>query len=219
MASATTTYDYPMLVRDELTDLSTLLSELTDDQWDAPSLCDGWRVRDVVGHACTGYAYSLSKVLGLTARNGFSISKAANNVAIEYASARTPAELRTAFAKATAPEKPKGFVKTIPWRNRYVDHLIHEQDIRRPLGISRDFPPDRLRAALDALPEIGGLLNSKARVKGLRLVATDIDHAVGTGPEVRGPAEAIVLAASGRTVTLPELSGDGVAILTARITA
>jgi uncharacterized protein (TIGR03083 family) len=218
MAATATVHDYPALVRDELDDLSALLAQLGDEQWDAPSLCEGWRVRDVIGHACTGYTYSVPKVLVLTVRNGFSISKAANNVAVEFANRHTPQELRSIFDAATAPEKPKGFVKTIPWRDRLADHMIHEQDIRRPLGLSREFPPERLRAAVDALPEIGGPMNSKARVKDLRLVATDIDHAVGAGPEVRGPAEAILLASSGRTVTLPELAGGGAAILEARIT-
>lgn len=72
-------------------------------------------------------------------------------------------------------------------------------------------------AVLDALPRIGGFMQSKQRVRGLRLVATDVDHTVGDGPEVRGPTEAIILAASGRPVALDELSGQGVELLTNRL--
>ena len=34
----------------ERTDLADLLETLTPEQWEAPSLCKGWRVRDVVAH-------------------------------------------------------------------------------------------------------------------------------------------------------------------------
>jgi uncharacterized protein (TIGR03083 family) len=213
----TTTHDYPALVRAELADLRALLPQLTEDQWETPSLCEGWRVRDVIGHACTGYTYSIPKVAAMTARAGFRVPKAAGAAAVEFADSRTTPELVEAFNTATTPDKPKGFVKTVAWRDRLVDHMIHEQDIRRPLGIPREFPPERLRAALDVLHRIGGFTNTRARVKGLRLVATDLDHAVGDGPEVRGPAAAIILAAGGRTASLPELEGDGVTILRERI--
>ena len=101
----------------------------------------------------------------------------------------------------------------------FVDKLIHDQDIRRPLGLARDIPADHLVAALDTIPRIGGFLKSNRNAKGLRLVGTDVRHTVGDGPEVRGPAEAVVLAVSGRTVALPELDGDGVAVLRERIGA
>ena len=78
-------------------------------------------------------------------------------------------------------------------------------------------PSDHLAAALDAMPRISGFLKSNRAAKGLRLVATDIDHTVGEGAEVRGPAEAIVLALSGRPVGLPALSGAGVMTLRDRI--
>ncbi len=31
-------------------ELAELLESLSDDQWDAPSLCAGWRVVDVAAH-------------------------------------------------------------------------------------------------------------------------------------------------------------------------
>lgn len=61
-------------------------------------------------------------------------------------------------------------------------------------------------------------MKTRTTTRGLRLVATDIDHAVGGGPEVRGPAEALILAGSGRPAGLPELEGDGVRVLAVRIT-
>ena len=95
--------------------------------------------------------------------------------------------------------------------------MIHLQDILRPLGRSRAIPADHLTAALDVMPTLGGFVKSKQRMKGLRWRATDVDWTWGDGPEVVGPAEALILLASGRTAPLPEVSGDGVDTLRQRL--
>lgn len=38
------------MVQQEKRDLTALLRELTPQEWESPSLCAGWRVRDVVAH-------------------------------------------------------------------------------------------------------------------------------------------------------------------------
>ena len=97
-----------------------------------------------------------------------------------------------------------GISKTISRGGGSVDHTIHHQDIRRPLGRSRSIPEDRLIAALDAMPTIGGFVKSKQRMDGLRWTATDVDWTFGDGPEVTGPAEALILLASGRPAPIDE---------------
>ncbi len=57
----------------------------------------------------------------------------------------------------------------------------------------------------------------KSRPAGLRFEATDLDWAWGSGPAVRGTAEALMLALTGRRVALDELQGDGVATLRSRL--
>ena len=42
--------DVKELARAERTQLATLLHSLTPQQWQTPSLCAGWSVRDVVAH-------------------------------------------------------------------------------------------------------------------------------------------------------------------------
>src|SRR4029077_17340386 len=61
---------------DERDAIVATLRSLTPEQWDAPSLCEGWRVRDVAGHMITGLETSLPSVLTKTAKAGFSINKA-----------------------------------------------------------------------------------------------------------------------------------------------
>jgi uncharacterized protein (TIGR03083 family) len=207
-----------VLTRDELGDLRALLHDLSDDQWDHDSLCAGWRVRHVVGHICLGSQISPWLLPAKTARFGFNVGKASSVMSFEYGEHHTRDELLETFDWVAAhPGKP-GLAKVVPAREYFTDKLIHHQDIRRPLGWDRPIPRDRLVAALDALPEIGGFLKSRQTTRGLRLVATDIDHRVGDGAEVRGPAEALILAGSGRPVGLAELSGDGVPVLAGRIT-
>lgn len=53
--------------------------------------------------------------------------------------------------------------------------------------------------------------------RGLRFVATDLAWQKGSGPEVLGTGEALVLATVGRPVALDELTGDGVPELRRRL--
>ena len=78
-----------------------------------------------------------------------------------------------------------------------VEWVIHHQDVRRALGRPRVVPPERLVIALHWAmlgPDIGGLW----RIRGVRVVATDLGFAAGIGPEGRGPAEALLMTIAGR---------------------
>ena len=44
-----------------------LLYDLSPEDWNQPSLCQGWRVRDVIGHVCTD---SACPAAGVLARRG-----------------------------------------------------------------------------------------------------------------------------------------------------
>ena len=43
--------------------LCEVLSDLRSDEWDEPSLCEGWRVRDVVAHMTMPFRYSRAKFI------------------------------------------------------------------------------------------------------------------------------------------------------------
>lgn len=42
--------DLKLLARDERADLAEFLATLSPEQWEAPTLCADWRLRDVVAH-------------------------------------------------------------------------------------------------------------------------------------------------------------------------
>jgi len=95
--------------------------------------------------------------------------------------------------------------------------VIHQQDIRRAVVRPRAIPADRVEAVLDhSISKKGhkGVNYARRRLRGLRLVATDMDWAWGDGGEVRGPGEALLMAANGREQPLLDLTGPGLETLT-----
>jgi uncharacterized protein (TIGR03083 family) len=105
-----------------------------------------------------------------------------------------------------------------PARQGRQQVAIHSSDIRRPLGAPPEIPGNRAEAILDFLAKnkAQGFV-AKGRLDGLRFEATDVEWNSGNeGQLVRGPAEALILAISGRKVALDDLEGEGVATLRSR---
>lgn len=198
------------------TELIDQLTDLPAEQWDTPSLCPRWRVRDVVAHTILPERFALPGGLVQFARTGFNLQRAIHADAVERGSAPLPdliAAFRRAIGRRTVPptREPQHVLN---------DLFVHAQDVRRPLGItspagfaSRD---PGLLVAVGQTVATDRVLGSPSRIAGLRLAATDVDSAIGDGDEVTGAAEALILAMTGRQVVLPELTGPGVTLLAAR---
>lgn len=196
----------------ERTDLADYLATLTREQWEEPSLCAGWRVRDVIAHAISYDDLTWPGLLKRAARAGFALG-VINDLGVDEARARSTGEL---LDRLRAHVRPTGPVAVWGGMIALVDGLIHHQDIRRPLGHPRDIPPERLRAVLDLAlkaPPIG----AAKRAAGLRVRATDLDWSRGDGPEVEGPAEALLMTLAGRSAAFTELAGEGTKTLAARL--
>jgi uncharacterized protein (TIGR03083 family) len=211
--------NHDQLRYDELASISEFLHGLSDEQWDHDSLCSGWRVRDVISHMALGYTTPMIAMIGLVAKHGFNVPKASAEGSVVYGSAHNPAEILAVFDTIPNEHVHKGISRMIKPQEGLVDHVVHHQDMRRPLGLPRQVPEVRLTAALDAASAISGFVGAKKRAAGLKLVATDVDWSHGDGPEVHGTGEAILLALTGRPVVLDELTGDGVATLSERVVA
>lgn len=198
--------DHRRLHDEEDADFSALLHDLRPDEWEQPSLCAGWRVRDVVGHILDGNELKLWTLPWRLARFGFSSDRSGRHHSIQRAEGRTPEELLRDFDERDA---WAGTCRVFPPRLVLLDRLVHHQDIRRPLGRPRTIPADRLVAVLDATPRLGSVFGAKRRTKGLRFDATDVDWSWGDGPAIEGPGEAILMAMLGRTAALDDLAGPG----------
>jgi hypothetical protein len=94
--------------------------------------------------------------------------------------------------------------------------LVHGQDMCRPLGIIRDLPESHLFPVAEFVKSDVHIFGAKKRIAGLKLMATDMAWSHGNGPEVTGPAEALVMMMAGRFVALDDLSGEGKAVLLTR---
>ena len=94
--------------------------------------------------------------------------------------------------------------------------VIHGQDMCRPLRITRDLPETHLVPVADFVKDDVHIFGAKRRIAGFKLTATDMDWSHGHGPEVTGPAEALVMMMAGRSAALDDLSGEGKAALTKR---
>ncbi|EGD40272.1 hypothetical protein NBCG_05443 [Nocardioidaceae bacterium Broad-1] len=206
--------DRTALATAERRDLADFLETLTPEQWDQPSLCSGWTVRDVVAHLISYEEVGLAGFIGRFARQGFSFGTM-NQRRLEEFGSRTPDEL-VAYVRAHA--KPSGPTAVADARIGLTDGLIHHQDIRRALGRPRQVPTERLVPVL-GFAMIAPPLPAKRNGQGLRLVATDLDWSRGSGEEVTGPGEALLMAVCGRADALPELTGPGLGTLAGRVQA
>lgn len=194
----------------ERTELVDLLSGLKPEQWQADSLCQGWRVRDVVAHIMSFDDLSLVGMLRRAAKARFTDI---NQVAVDELASLETAQL---LDRLRAHLRPTGLATTFRGRLALLDVTIHHQDIRRPLGKPRQIPAERLRCVLhDALlsPE----LPARRLARGVRLSPSDLDWSHGSGPEIAGPAEAVLMAITGRASALGDLRGPGVSVVAGRL--
>ena len=200
------------LIHAEREALATDLAALTAEQWATPSLCHDWTVRDVFGHIIATARMTPPAFFAGLARAGFRFhTMSANNIAAEESA--TPAEALAEFRTLlTATSHPPGPVEAM-----LGEAVIHGEDIRRPLGIKREYPAAALTRVADFNKRSNLLIGSKRRIAGLTLKAADLDWQTGSGPEVTGPALSLVMAMTGRAAVLGDLSGDGVATLRSRM--
>src|SRR5215469_6524077 len=184
------------------------LGAIGPDQWASPSLCGSWTVRDVVAHMTATAKMTPPAFLVKLAGAGFSFDRLQErNVAAERGA--TPADTFRRFqAELTSVKHPPGPVDS--WLG---ETIVHAEDIRRPLGIRRHYPPEAVIRTADFYKGSNRLIGTKRRIAGLTLRATDADWSYGNGPQVSGPMLSLPLAMTGRKDSLSDLSGDGIAVL------
>lgn len=204
--------------------LTAYLASLPEGAWDKDSLCEGWRVRDVVSHV-VGNAADI--VAGNVADAG---SVAYNQRQIDERTDKTPRELLEEYAVAgpafeagilaldeafwNAPYPPLGTVGQALQRI-VEDDWVHRQDIRIALGDGVDPQGPGLRATLEVtLREMAERI--PAHAPGVASVTIDCDvltdtaKIAGEGVDVTvsGDAATIALVSTGR-FAIDEATKDG----------
>lgn len=174
----------------------------SDASWDAPSLCEGWRVRHVVAHVTMPVRLTPERFGAEMAAAQGDFGVLSNAVAARDATLPTEdllTQLRSPELHAWQP--PGGGAAGA------VSHaVIHSLDITIPLGEQPAAPPEAVHDVLDQLTASGGAWFD-VDLTGLRLEATDTDWVWGDGAPVRAESSHLVALLSGRSLpdgkTLP----------------
>ena len=194
------------VIEQERLRLAALLESLPAQDWERPSLCVGWRVRDVAAHiALAPQPPSIAGMLveGVRARGRFHTLN--HDTAVRHADrpgAELVAELRALAASRRLPV-------VTSYRNILFDVVVHAQDIALPLGLDHPMPVEAAREGAQRVWTMGWPFWARRRLRPFRLVATDIDWAAGEGGLVEGPIAALLLLLTGRTASLDRLTGPG----------
>lgn len=201
------------VVDDRRVVIADILDSLAPEQWSTPSLCDSWSVRDVGAHLSTAATSSVSEMVPWVVRARGSFDRMIRDWAIDRA--RRPTDEIVSDLRGVV-----GSRKLAPstfWRDPLLDVIVHAHDIARPLGVAVAAPVEAARTAaswawLRRFPFFPAW-----RLRGLRLVAFDVDWERGDGLALRGPVESLLLVSTGRPTGLAELDGPGLELAASRL--
>ena len=196
--------DLQPAVAAEFLALADLLDSATGARWDTPSLCAGWRVREVVAHMTMAARYPEDKFMAELRRCDFDFDRLSNEIAsrdAELPASELVAGLRSDVMQHWTP--PGG-----GWHGALNHVVIHGLDVTVPLGVPRRSPDDTIRIILDDLTTGGVQEHFGTTIEGRSLQATDLDWSYGSGPPLRGAAEDLALVLCGRTVPAARLEGE-----------
>ena len=184
--------------------LAGLLDSAAVAQWDTPSLCAGWRVREVIAHMTMAARYSEEEFMAELRRCDFDFGRLSNELAArdaELPASELVASLRAEVMQHWTP--PGG-----GWHGALNHVVIHGLDVTVPLGVPRRSPGATIRVVLDDLTAGGVHGHFGTSIEGRSLRATDLDWSYGSGPALHGPAGYLALELCGRTVPEGRLEGN-----------
>jgi uncharacterized protein (TIGR03083 family) len=195
--------DIQSAIAAERTELAAVLRGLSADDWDRMTLCDGWRVRELVAHIVMPYRYSTARVVAELVKSRGNFHRMADRLARADAAALTSEQLvQTLEDNIHHLWKPPG-----SGYDAALSHdVIHGLDITVALGIDRQVPLDRLAIVL-AGSGPKQLKYFGVDLTGVRLSATDLDWSIGTGRPVTGTAQDLLMVICGRTLPPGRLNG------------
>lgn len=199
-------------IDDERSSLADLLDDLSGPEWETPSLCAGWRVREVAAHLTLAHTGVGSAAVAMLRARG-SFDRMVHDTAVRQAALPVAEYAVRLRGMVGSRRKAPGVTHLEP----LLDILVHGQDIAIPLGRTRSMPVDAAATAATRAWRMGWPFHARRKLDGFELVAVDHAWSVGQGPRVEGPIGAILLLLTGRHAALAELSGPGAGALTARL--
>jgi len=186
-----------------------LLTGLAPQEWDVPSLCDGWRVRDVAAHL-TMPLLTIRQIAGLALRHPGGTNRLIKESSIELAERYDPDELVDRIGRLVGHHRA---FPGLTCRESLIDAVGHTLDMAVPLDRHVDIPAVEVAEAADRVVASFGSRNAKVframPLQSFRLTATDHTWSTGRGPEVTGTMTDLYLLLTGRTARTAYLRGPG----------
>jgi uncharacterized protein (TIGR03083 family) len=183
--------------------LAELLSVASEAAWNTESLCEGWRVREVVAHMTTPARYSNDEFMEELERYGYDFTRLSNDIASKDGELPAPqlvADLRSVSLHRWVP--PGGGY------HGALNHVaVHGMDITVPLGEPCLASDEVLRVILDDLTEGGVHERFGIAIDDRRFEATNLDWTYGSGASLRATAQDLALVMCGRKVPTDRLDG------------
>jgi uncharacterized protein (TIGR03083 family) len=182
---------------------SGVLAALTEADWNAPSLCSGWRTREVVAHMTMPFRFSAPRFLGEMVRSRMNFGRMADRVAQRDGQAPIGTVLDGWLTNEDYRWKPPGG----GLKGALTHDVVHGLDITVPLGIEHPVGERALRAVLDHATTPLSLKSMGVDLTGTRLEADDLDWTFGDGEPLRGRARHLLLVLMDRRLPAGLLSG------------
>ena len=183
------------LVAAECAALAGVLDTLTAAEWEAPSLCRGWRIREVVAHVTMPARYTPEQFGAEMAAAGGDFGVLSNRVATRDAglpAGELVAALRTERLQTWAP--PGG-----GYSGALSHVVIHGVDATVALGRPRACSDTAARLVLGALVQGGGRMFD-VDLAGKRLITHDLDFSHGQGQEIHDNSGQMIALLARRTL-------------------
>jgi uncharacterized protein (TIGR03083 family) len=191
---------------DEYGALADLLETATPSVWDAPSLCAGWRTREVVAHMTMPARYDGAAFMAELEAAGGDFTRFSDAVAVRDGALPVVSLLADLRSPALHEWQPPGGGVD----GALVHCVIHVLDIVEAVPLQRHLPAARLRSVLGIVapagtktPNLFGIDLSE-----VELQADDLDWSSGAGALVTGPAQALAVLACGRLLPPGRLGGE-----------
>ncbi|MGW0700139.1 maleylpyruvate isomerase family mycothiol-dependent enzyme [Streptomyces sp. NPDC002867] len=144
--------DLQPAVAAEFVVLADLLGSVSDAQWDTPSLCEGWRVREVIAHLTMAARYSEEEFMAELRHCDFDFSRLSNQIAGR--DAELPTDQLVANLRADVMHH---WTTPCAGYDGALNHVvIHGLDVTVPLRVPRRSPVETIRVVLNDLTEGDG---------------------------------------------------------------
>lgn len=188
--------DLHALINDSFARLADSLEQQAPEVWDKPSLCAGWRVRDLVAHMTMAARLSEEQFGAELAAAGGDFQLLSDTIAVRDGELPVAEHLTNLRSPELARWEPPGG-GAIGALNHAV---VHGLDVTNAVDLPRACTDEAAQVILDSLTTGGVAARFDVDLSDVRLQANDIDWSSGSGRNVIAPAAEIISLACHRTL-------------------